>query len=709
MAELDAVNKGLIAATAIATASAAENAAASAMAAGVEIYNWDSLGGTFKNGGNGMIAANAIATGQNSYARAIGINATSYDNGIYIKNKGLIAAYAEGADAQATGIGLNAGDMLMAAPPAPTQVATIENHGDIWAGISNDGGETILRGNAINTENSWNAATILLENNSPANIFGNIVISDDDQIIVQNGTTNFDGVINPDMMLEGSLTIRSKGKLVMLNDNALEGPSRAFVDTFTMGKKGTLQLDLTPDNSSGAYPTIATNTANLGGKLRANYVGGTFYGNNIVYEDVIAAEARNGKFKKVVDNSVLLDTKAVYDNANNVDLKVKRVGFGDVPGLTKNQTAAGDGIEKVYGDLPNKGPFSNIVKDLFTLNGAEYAAAMDQLAGAEYAQLMQSVLRSTGQLDASITDRMDCSVDPNVLASGADARKGCFDPNKFQVWARVGGTWNDSDGDIEAPGYSENQTSVYVGGDYAINTNVFVGVAGGYFNSSLDFDDWGGRNGASMGYDGGQIALYGGYDDGTWYGRNILSYGFYSGDSRREFGISSAPKSLTGDYNTNVVSYYGEAGRRFQINENMGATPFLGLGLASAGIDSFTEKDPNGTGAALRIRGTDSSSVATTLGFRVNGYWGGFRPEATIAWQHQFADARQTVDMSYAGAPKGANFSVVSSDPGSDALILGLGASYAVGATSVVSLRYDGTFWSGYSSQQLSARWTSKF
>jgi uncharacterized protein with beta-barrel porin domain len=212
-----------------------------------------------------------------------------------------------------------------------------------------------------------------------------------------------------------------------------------------------------------------------------------------------------------------------------------------------------------------------------------------------------------------------------------------------------------------------------------------------------------------MGYDGGQIALYGGYDDGIWYGRNILSYGFYSGDSRREFGITTSPKALTGDYDTNVVSYYGEVGRRFQLMQNVGATPFLGLGLASAGIDSFTEKDPHGTGAALHVRGTDSNSVASTLGFRVNGYWGGFRPELTLAWQHEFADARQTVDLSYSEAPKGANFSVVSSDPGSDAFIVGLGGSYAVGPSSAISVRYDGTFWSGYSSQELSARWTSKF
>ncbi len=713
--DIDAVNKGLIAASAVATATGNGVAeGAEAYATGVSLDASDLLSGSFKNGSSGVIAANAMATSANGFARAVGIEAESDANGMLITNKGLIAAYAEGGVATATGILIDGGMVpvitTIGPPPAPAPmaVATIENHGDIWAGISTDGGKTILRGNAINTQDAPNAVTILLENNDPANIFGNIDISADDQIKVQNGVTKFDGVINPDMVLEGGLLVGSNGKLVMLNDNDVEGPSKAYVDVFEMGKKGTLQFNLTPDNSDGAYPTITANNASLGGTFKAHYANG-LYANKLVYENVITADSRSGHFAKVVDNSILLKTKAIYDDDNNVDLKLTRTGFGDVPGLTQNQKAAGSGIEKVYDDLPNKGPFSGIVKDLFTLDAAEYAAALDQLAGAEYAQLMQSVLGSTGQLNASITDRMDCSVETNLQSQGADARKGCFDPNKVQMWARVGGAWNNADGDKEAPGYDETQTSIYIGGDYAINTNVFIGAVGGYFNSSMDFDDWGGRNGAAMNYDGGQIALYGGYDDGTWYGRNILSYGFYSGDSRRSFGITSAPQALTGDFNTDVVSYYGEAGRRFQLMDNVGATPFLGLGLASAGIDSFTEKDPNGTGAALKIRGADSSSVATTLGFRVNGHWGGFRPEATLAWQHQFADARQTVDMSFADAPNGANFSVVSSDPGSDALIVGLGGSYSVSRSSVITMRYDGTFWSGFNSQQLTARWTTKF
>jgi outer membrane autotransporter protein len=712
--QLDAVNDGLIAASALATSTGGSTLqTAEAAAAGVQLDAWGSQQtGTFTNSQTGVITAGAVAVGAEGSAEAVGIESSSFASSLYITNRGLVSAYAEGPMAMATGIRIDGGEVTstdLPLIPTPLPVATVENHGDIWAGISIDGGQTVLRGNAIMTENAPNPVSILLENDDPANIFGNIDIGPDDQIIVQNGHTKFDGIINPDLVLEGNLTIRSDGKFSLLNNNSVEGPSKVYVDGFDMGKRGTLQLHLTEDNSPGAYPTITGNVANLRGKLAAHYQTGVLFDDKVIYDNVIVAGTRNGEFEKVVDNSILLKTIAIYNDDQNVDLKVKRVAFDDVSGLTKNQKAAASGIEKVYDDLPSSGPFSNIVKDLFSLSGAEYAAAMDQLAGAEYAQLMQSVLRSNGQINGTITDRMDCAIEPNPLAEGADARKGCFDPNKVQVWAQVGGGWNTSDGDSEAPGYDETQTAIYVGGDYAINTNVFVGLAGGYFNSSMDFDEWGGRNGASIDYDGGQIALYGGYDDGTWYGRNILSYGFYSGTSRRDFGITSTPQALKGEFDTNVVSYYGEAGRRFQLMDNVGATPFLGIGLASAGIGDFTEKDPNGTGAALRIRGSDASSVASTLGFRVNGHWGGFRPELTLAWQHEFADARQTVDMAYAGAPKGANFSVVSSDPGADALLVGAGISYAVSRASVLTVRYDGSFWSGYNSQELIARFTSKF
>ncbi|WP_421726226.1 autotransporter outer membrane beta-barrel domain-containing protein [Bauldia sp.] len=535
-----------------------------------------------------------------------------------------------------------------------------------------------------------------------------------------DGQTNFDGIINPDEVLEGTLNIFTDGKLVFLNPDVGvmggpspftdAGPSHAFVDTFNMNNKGTLAIEFSPDDSAGAYTTINANEANLKGTFSAIY-GYNLYDDKMFYDNVIDAEDRNGKFTKVVDNSALLKTTLIYDGDDNVDVKVKRQGFGDVKGLTKNQESVGDGIEKVYDKVSGNGDFAQMVENLFMLNEKDYQDALDQLSGAEFAQMAQSLLWSTNILNASVTDRMDCGLNwlPGAGSDGERGYDSCFEPGQFQLWGRITGGWNTNDGDENAPGYDETQQGYYVGADYAFNDKLFMGLAGGYFSSDMDFNKWGGRDGATIDYDGAQIALYGGWDNSKSYLRKIVSFGSYSGESHRDVGIGMSPVDPDGNFDASVVSAYGEVGHRFDVMNNTMLTPFLGLGLASADIDTFTEKDPNGTGAALKVRGTDASSFASTLGVRVNGKWGALTPELSLAWRHEFDQTTQKVHTGFASAPGNATFDVISSDPGADALLVGVGGTYQVNGSSDVMLRYDGTFMSGYDSQNVTARWTSKF
>ena len=733
---LDAVNKGYIGALAKATAVAdsATHEAALATAYGVFIANFNGglVTGTFKNASSGSIYAGAYANAANGFAQAFGILDPSADNTSHIVNKGSIVAYAEGPDAMATGIGIAGTTPVAFKTNTSGKTVVINNGGSIWAGYSTDGGKTVYRGNAINTadvprpfgsvtllppqlvQGAPNPVLIELKNggdySDPASIFGNIKITPDDTVMVTNGATRLDGIVNPDKNLDGTLKISGGGKLILGNTNDLEGPSAAYVNTFKTGGNGNLGVELTPDDSSGSYPTITAKTAKLGGKFTAIYEA-AFYGNVLHYNNIITANARQGKFSDVVDNSAVLDSQLIYDKNHNVDLKVTRQGFGDVKGLTKNQSSAGNGIEKVYDKLPANGDFTDLVQQLTVMNEQDYPLALDQLAGAEYAQMIQSVLWSTGQLNSSVTDRMDCGLNwvPGAGSSGARGPNACFDPGHFQVWGRVGGGWNNNDGDANAPGYNESQGDFLVGGDYAINQRLFFGIAGGYFSSDMNFDKWGGRGGSSINYDGAQVALYGGWDNGTWYARKIISYGTYSGNSHRNISLGASTIDPSGNFDASVLSGYGEVGRRYTVMNNIMATPYLGLGLAGANLQSFTEKDPNGTGARLKVKGTDANSVATTLGVRVNGHWGGFDPELSLAWQHEFAGTTQTVHASFADAPNGANFNVISSDLGADSLLLGIGGTYSVNPSSDIVVRYNGTFLSGYVSNEVMARWTSKF
>ena len=472
-----------------------------------------------------------------------------------IANTGLVRAYAQDPNAAPTGIGVIAAE------------TTITNRaGTIWAGFSTDGGANIHRGVAI--ENASAGAHIQLQGTeADGHIYGDINIASGTTIETTQGKTWFEGTING---IEGALEIFGGGKLVLCQEGWIsscdanawdtnwdpqEGadqPSLVFIDTLKVHSDGAIVHQLTPRTSPGTYPQVFANTATLSGTLEANYLPG-FYANEFHYQNVIETGSRIGSFARVDDNSLLLTTEAIYDG-NNVDLSVKRTAFDKVSGLTENQSAVGGGIEHIYSKLPGTDvnpaatdSFAQMVAKLFTIdNKHDYSAVLNQLTGAQYAQELQSMLWSLRPLNEAITDRMDCRLNHNVgpVATGYDSTLsayrpyGCFRPGQVQTWARVWGGWNNNDGDLNAPGYDETQWGIWGGADYALADTVSFGFVGGFFWSDMDFERFGGP-GATIRYDGGQIASYATWDNSVWYDRAIVSAGFYRGDSHRSFAFQS--------------------------------------------------------------------------------------------------------------------------------------------------------------------------
>ena len=609
-------------------------------------------------------------------------------------------------------------------------------------------------------------------------VFGNILLTEDDRIEVTDGVTLFDGVINTDKMIMGNgdpepveydaeLTINNGGTLVMLQNNN-EGASRGFVNELNIGNNGsgepraltsgTLAYELTSSTESGKYSQIFVNRADLeNGKFLAVYQAG-MYADKLIYENIIDAQDLDevaptglegdapglyGKFASVEDNSVLLETKALYeyldetDNVGqNVDLVTTRTGFGDVAGLTRNQRATGDGIEKVYdpAKMP-KGAFSDLVASMFTVSDEKsYNDFLDQLSGAEYAQQLQSVLWSTRALNRVITERMECTdgstggtqtssakLGDTTVMPTADApmqSTGCFEPGEASVWMRGFGQWTALDGDDEAPGLDETQYGILFGADYSFDENWFAGIAGGYFNANGDFENWGGRSGGSSEYDGLQIAAYGGYDNSSYYLRGVLAYGNYDGSVDRDIDTTGFVQgrgvtgSLSGDPSSDVLSFYGETGYRFAVGGAGNITPFAGLSLASATLEGFTEDDEDGTGAALKVDDSDADSVASVLGLRLDADMamssGVFTPSVSVAWMHEFGDTEQTVDASFAEAP-GSDFSVIGSEVARDSVLVDAGANFSMDDTFDLGLFYNGQFNENYSSNAVSARLGYRF
>ena len=564
-------------------------------------------------------------------------------------------------------------------------------------------------------------------------VFGNIQLTEDDTVNVMDGVTIFDGLFNSDGKNNGALNIQSGGTLVLVQ-NTVEGAAGGYVHDLNISSTGTLAVELTPSQTPGDYPQLDTVNASLDGTLKVIYDAG-FYANSGVYEKVITGENVTGEFANVTDNQVLLDTIATYHYDTHVDIEYKRVAFNAGPGQTTNQRNVGGAIENVYPDLPNGGTpaFNDLVAHMFTLDAAAYANELDQLSGSQYANHLQSVLWSTRAIDRVITDRMECAADTTheKTASNGDAKvgnntitptadiissTGCYRPGEANIWMSGFGQWNKLSGDNNAPGYDETQYGILFGADYAFTDSLFFGIAGGYFNSKGSFDNWGGASGASIDYDGLNLAAYGGYDNSTYYLRGIVAYGNYSGNATRHLALD-APNTeysnLKGSPDSNTWSFYGETGYRFDLSSVGQITPFLGLSIATANLDSFTEKDPSLSGAALNVHSSNANSVASVLGARFTADMamgsGIFSPVLSVAWMHEFDSTRQEVNMSFAGAPAGASFKAVGSNVGRDSAVVDAGAKFQFPDALDVGLYYNGQFNADYTSNGVTATLGYKF
>ena len=739
-------NSGEIDAFAQANATGVTTGFASAFAVGIFASTDFTKTGSIVN--SGSIFATAIAAGNTASASAVGIWDPSAINFVDIVNTGVIRAFAQatGSFATANAFGIALTSTVAAAGVLGDFGVITNNSGTIFAGeVVN--GSPILRGDAIFTVNTPNPTLIQLEGgDGPGHIFGNIQISPNDEVDVFNGKTFFDGILFAPQG-GGTLDIFGDGKLVLCQEGwtsacdpngfasvgynpatGANGPSFVFIDTFINESDGTIAYQLTPRTAVGTYPQIFANQAFLSGTIEAQYLPG-FYGKKFTYDNVIATTfGAFGTFDNVVDNSLLLNTKASYDGFN-VDLNVTRTAFNKVGGLTKNERSVGGGLESAYNKLFKKfgnvaptadNSFNFLLANLVLINNQkEFTNLLDQLSGAQFAQELQSVLWSLRPLNEAITDRMDCSVNYSNLgpvSHGYDDKAlgvtpmSCFTPGQIQTWARVWGGWNQNDGDVNAPGYNENQWGIWGGGDYALADQFFIGLAGGFFRSDQDFDPFGGVNGGKIEYDGGQIALYGGWDNSVWYNRAIVSGGFYSGESHRSFAFNRPEIDPSGSPDADAVSFYNEFGRRFGVGTGMTLTPFFGITVAHAELDGFTENDAHKTGVALKVNGSDGDSVASLLGVRFNGTWGNFRPQVALGWEHEFDDTFQTVNMSFADAPGGSgSFKVVGTDLNADAFVVDAGATYLAGPNNDFSVRYVGRFLDDYDAQSIMGRWTYKW
>jgi outer membrane autotransporter protein len=498
----------------------------------------------------------------------------------------------------------------------------------------------------------------------------------------------------------GTLNVNENGTLRVGLDADID------VGTYDQDAGGTVIFEITPQPDTDSGLITVSNIAHLAGGIEIDPAAG-FYDETQSY--LLIEGQLDGAFTRTpdFDNSPLLDFTIEQENPD-VRLIVTRTPFDEVPGLTHNQKAVSEVIEELYDPLtlPDEPPggLGDVIAALFDLTSGQYYDALDDLHGAEYAQMAYAAFQAMDFLAGGVTQRLGDARSAGggagqsaaaeaiqyaaAAASDSDLPQTQLaaignDPDRpASIWGKGFGGWGSLDGDAEAPGHDRTSGAFVAGVDYRFDEEFLIGIAGSYVFSSLDFDD-----GDQGDIDSFQIGVFGSWDSGTWYVDGLVSYAFQSYETERHVGFLG--EKAEGDYDGGAVQAYGEIGYQFALCRQALLTPLLGLGYTGVWTDSFTEK--GASGANLRVDEASYDSLATTLGVRGSLALDGWEPSLFLGWRHEFLDDHGEADLAFAAVPD-AKWTVIGSDVSSDAGLVGVGVVAEISAQFEAVLDYGGQF-----------------
>ncbi len=536
--------------------------------------------------------------------------------------------------------------------------------------------------------------------------------SDIDQLTVTSGVGVFgsSGVtVNGDGVTFTSLEdMVVNGGVAHLDDDTTIN----ITDDLTMGPAGTLSFLVTTNEAVHGL-VAAGDDANLDGTLQVAIDPSSFAVaalDTYTYDNIITGQTF-GSFDAATTTSLFwLADETV--NANDVDVTINRVDFGDVLdqlGLiqTQNQQAVGNTLEEIFQWVQVNGPVGNEFDDLFvalfgTSDPAEVLAMYNEISGAEHAQVQQSILHASMLFNTIVgeqTDRTLLTLDgarfanmgaqryasaATIMANDASTASvgGSNGLNRgasgASVWARGFGEWTNTDGDVEAPGYEGDSTGLAGGVDFALGSNATLGGAVVYSNTDVDFDS----PGDDAEFDSWQVGLYGNYGFGHFYGAGSASYAWHDVSTVRtiQLPVPGAPFTALAGYDASAWSVAGELGGIWPLGR-VNVQPSIGLAYTGADTDGFTETG-NAGAYTLDVSSTDADSFAGILALRASGLWtmGQTRvvPDIKVGWRHEFNDDRQTFTALYLGDPTETPFTIVSSEVQQDAALVSAGLTFGL-------------------------------
>ncbi len=241
-------------------------------------------------------------------------------------------------------------------------------------------------------------------------------------------------------------------------------------------------------------------------------------------------------------------------------------------------------------------------------------------------------------------------------------------------FAHISGTTNARGYDLATGGFT-------LGVDYRVNENFTVGVNTGYARTGADL-----AAGGRLTVDGAKLGIYATYFNEGLYVDAAVQGGYNSYDTRRTALRGTATGSTTGgEVNALIAAGFDFTSDALRIG------PTASFQYTHVGLGSFRE---SGSLAPLSYgsQGTDStrSAIGMKAAYEFRLASGAVvRPEARLAWQHEYGDIAYAIDSRFANGG-GNSFTVHGAETGRDSALLSLGVAVLWNDRTAGYLYYDG-------------------
>ena len=479
---------------------------------------------------------------------------------------------------------------------------------------------------------------------------------------------------------------------------------------YAQGGLGQLVIEV-GGHRPGEYSTLVVGgQANLGGELvlqQFNKGPSLSLGQSIPI--LVAPGGVIGKFSTIINpltsNTVVLP-EVVYE-PNGVVIEGEQSSFQaiqhrGVP-LTANQTAVASALDRLTMDHVSNADKTRLINFLDNQNIQKLPADFDKISpdqvGSVYRLGVSAADVQANNLQRRMTDLRNGAEGFNAAgfqsAGGPEGLGGMAGPTgpagqpAPSATATTDARWSGfitGLGDfihvgstVNAQGYNLTAGGVTVGGDYRLTDNLAAGITAGYVGTDSPLADNG-----RLQVNGGKVGVYSTYWKDGFYGDIIAGVGYNSYDERRS--------ALQGDAkgNTNGVEFDGAiaAGYDWRLDA-LSIGPTGSFEYTYLGMNAFREL---GSLAPLSYPSQNYESWRSTLGIKASYDWklGKYlvRPEAQIAWQHEYGSRAASIDASLESGP-GTLFSATDANTGRDSLLLSGGVSVLFSPTTSTYLFYD--------------------